>query len=144
MSLKPISEYILEFFLQWQKVVPLLLSMWNYFIESTLLEATMTLNAQVFEITPSHRFCNLWALPCCRSARKKRWSSLFALWDREGVSISTNLSLRKRETGSAQDFKQPEATWASLTQPPHLPKKLLPITLKRNICHFRGLHPMSH
>lgn len=90
---------------------------------------------KLFAITPSHFLPNLWIL-----AQEGEGGLLHLVWNREGKR--KNWINPRFQTQQPQGSRAPQST--TTQPPPHPKKKSLRVTLKRNICHFRGLHPMSH
>lgn len=83
---------------------------------------------------------------------KSRDGAVYLLSETETVySISTS-PREKAKDWISSGFQTARGNLSTVPPPPSLlfpkkkkkKKKWLPITLKRNICHFRGLHQMSH
>jgi len=87
-----------------------------------------------------------------REKRKEETVQFICFCKQRGCISYQHASLspgKSKKTGSVQDFKQPVATSVSINHtvtptPTKKKKKEFAIIFKRNICYFRGLHPMSH
>lgn len=104
--------------------------------KSKIIFLPQTGGFKLFALSQSHFFCKI-------------WTPAFAL--KQGRCSPSQQSQKNREKNwinprfQTQQPRGSRAPQSTTTQPKkNGGEKRLHVTLKRNICHFRGLHPVSH